>query len=151
MNDIWVIVAVVLSVIIPLLVFMWSMRPWIKDVIKSELSPLNAKVSKIEGIIETFTKSQNDRMARIEDAFKEQSKEMIDLYKLVAHVKNPDTEEGVLLTKLRNETITKGEAARLQQIMNVKKQEAENSNDFLKAVLIIGILALIAYVLSHNE
>jgi Tfp pilus assembly protein PilE len=149
-TDIWVIVAVVLSIIIPLLVFIWGMLPWITRVVKSELSPLNAKVAKIEGILEIFTKEQNNRMTRLEDTFKEQQKQFIDLYIEVKKIKNPDTEEGVLLTKLKSDTITKVEATRLQQIMNAKKQEAEQNNDFLTAILIIGILALIAYVLAHD-
>lgn len=147
MNETWVIL---LSVIVPLLAFMWAMLPWIKHVIKSEISPLVERMAKFEGRLDSCIESLDGRMVRIEDTFKEQQKNFIDLYKELAKVKNPDTDEGTLLTKLKNETITRDEAIRLQQIMNSKKQEAEQNSDFLKAILIIGILALIAYILSSD-
>jgi len=62
---------------------------------------------------------------------------------------HPD--KGVLLEKLKNDTITREEAAVLQQIMSEERQRAQEQNDILKAIVIIGILALIGYVLSRSE
>ena len=133
MNETWIIV---LSVIIPLLAFMWALLPWISHVVKSEMSPLNERMARIEGRLESFM---------------EQQKFNIEAYVKLAKIKNPDTDEGVLLTKLNNNTITKDEATQLQQIMNRRRQEAEENNDFLKVIFIIGILALIAYALSRSS
>jgi hypothetical protein len=143
--------AVILSVIIPLLAFMLALLPWIKHVIRSEISPLAERIAKIEGKLNTFIEQEHSRVARLEDSFKEQQKGFLDLYRDMAKIKNPDTDEGILLTKLKNETITNDEAIRLREIMNKRKQEAEQNNDFLKAILIIGILGLIAYVLSRDQ
>lgn len=128
--------AIILSVIIPLLLFMWAMLPWIKHVIKSEISPLTERIARIEGRLDTFM---------------EQQKLFIDAYEKMGKMKNPGNEETRLLTRLREGIITDDEAIRLREIMNNRRQQAEESNDFLKAILIIGILGLIAYALSRNR
>lgn len=64
---------------------------------------------------------------------------------------NRDDEEGILLLKLRNDTITRDEAIKLEQIMNAEREAAQSENNFLKGILIIGILSLIAIALSRTS
>lgn len=135
MNDIWVIITVIFSVIIPLVIFMFALRPWVRDSARNAVSGLGERVATIEGQLKTLI---------------EQNKLFIDAYIKSQKIGNPDEEEGILLTKLRNDTITKDEAIQLQQIMNERRLAAESENDFLKVILIIGILGLIAFALSRS-
>jgi len=127
--------AIILAVIIPLVVFMWTMLPWIKHVIKADMGEVKERIATIEGQLSVLLEHQ---------------KQMIDVYMKMKRIANPNNEEAILLTKLKNDTITRQEAIRLQKIMSSEKESAEQENDFLKAVLIIGILGLIAYDLSRQ-
>jgi len=135
MNDIWVVVAVIFSVIIPLVVFMFTLRPWVRDVARNAVSDLGERVARIEGRLDTLI---------------EQNKSYIDIFMKLRGLSNPTDDEGILLTKLRNDTITREEAIRLNGIMNAERQRAESENDLLKVFLIIGILTLIGIVLSKS-
>jgi hypothetical protein len=130
MENWWV---VVLSVIIPLLAFMIALRPWIRDVAKSAVGDVGVELASLKAELK---------------AYRENRKEFIDLYKLITQPGNPHPDKDALLEKLKNDTITRDEAITLQQIMNEERQKAEAQNDLLKAVIIIGILALVAAALS---
>ncbi len=135
MDDVWVIIAVVFSVIIPLVVFMFTLRPWVRDTAENAVSGLGERVARIEGQLSTLI---------------EQNKSYIDIFMNLKKLGNPTDEEGILLTKLRDDTITREEAIKLNEIMVTERKEAENENDLLKVLLIIGILALIGIVLSKS-
>ena len=72
-------------------------------------------------------------------------KQMVDFYKMVGNIKkytgNPISpeEKQRLLTKYRNGTITKEEAEKLKEILEMEKREAEEAKNVL-AVLAIGLL-----------
>jgi len=130
MDNWWV---VVLSVIIPLIGFMLALRPWIRDVAQAAVGNVGIKLASLETELKAYRESQKD---------------FIDLYKKIANLKNPHPNKEVLLDKLRNDTITREEAITLQGILAAERDEAERENNFLKAIIIIGILALVASALK---
>jgi hypothetical protein len=130
------ILAIVGSIVIPLVIFMFTLRPWIKDTVKLCLRDSEIELTKIRSELK---------------AYREGQKEFIELYKLIGNLKNPHPDKGVLLDKLKNDTITREEAILLQSIMSGEKTKAEETNDILKAIVIIGILALITYTLSNTK
>lgn len=130
--DTWVII---LSVLIPLLLFMWALLPWIGRAVKADTVDLRERVAGVEGQLKVLI---------------EQNKSYIDILMRIEKMSNPDNEEAILLMKLRNDTITREEAIQLQEMMNAKREAAQSENDFLKVVLIIGILALITLAVSKT-
>jgi len=124
--------AIVLSVLIPLFVFMIALRPFIKDTIKAELVGIHTKVEGIEKGIE---------------GFKEGQKQFIDVYQKLGKPNNPHPDKGILLEKLRNETITENEAIWLRGILTEEREQAERENNVLKVLAIIGILVLIGVII----
>ena len=131
--DTW---AIILSVLIPLLLFMWALLPWIRRIVRADTAELSERVANIEGQLKVLL---------------EQNKSYIDLLMKLEKIGNPDDEKGILLLKLRNDTITRDEAIKLEQIMNAEREVAESENNFLKGILIIGILSLIAIALSRTS
>jgi len=131
MDNWWV---VVLSVIIPLIGFMLALRPWIGDVAKAAMGDVGVELASLKAELK---------------AYRETQKEFIELYKHLGKLTNPYPAKEVLLEKLKNDTITTEEAITLQQIMNEERQRAQEQNDFLKVIVIIGILTLIAYAISR--
>ena len=132
----WDVVAIVSSVIIPLLLFMLALRPWIRDVAKTAIGDVKVELATLKAELKAYRDTQ---------------KEFIELYKLVGHPRNPHPDKEALLEKLKNDTITREEAITLQQMMNEERQIAQEQNDILKAIVIIGILALIAYAISRSQ
>lgn len=135
MNNYWDTVAIIGSVIIPLVVFMFALRPWVRDTAKDAVSNIGIEVASLRAELK---------------AYREAQKEYIELYKRLAKPRNPHPSKEVLFEKLKNDTITREEAIALQQILNEERQRAEEENDFLKAIVIIGILALTAYAISKS-
>ena len=135
MNNSWNIVAIIGSVIIPLVVFMFALRPWVRNTARDAVSNIGIELASLRAELK---------------AYREAQKEYIEIYKLIANPRNPHPGKEVLLEKLKNDTLTREEAIALQQIMNEERQRAEEQNDFLKAIVIIGILALIAYAISRS-
>jgi hypothetical protein len=133
MTNPWDIVTIIGSVIIPLVVFMLILRPWIRDVAESAVGNIGVELASLKAELK---------------AYRETHKDFIDLYKQIGTLKNPHPDKEVLLDKLKNDTITRDEAIILQQIMSEERQKAEDQNDFLKAIIIIGILALVAAALN---
>ena len=129
MNNSWNIVAIIGSVIIPLVVFMFALRPWVRDTARDAVSNIGIELASLRAELK---------------AYREAQKEYIEIYKLIANPRNPHPGKEVLLEKLKNDTLTREEAIALQQIMNEERQRAEEQNDFLKAIVIIGILAAVA-------
>jgi hypothetical protein len=128
-------ITIVGSIVIPLVAFMFAIRPWIRDTVKVTLREVEIDLAKIRSEL---------------GAYREGQKEFIELYKHIGNLKNPHPDKGILLEKLKNDTITKDEAILLQSIMTGEKLKAEEQNDILKAIVIIGILVLIAYAISKS-
>ena len=98
----------------------------------------------------TQVHSQGQRLARIEGQFDlviPQLKVVIDQAK-----DNPAaSRKNDLLDKLKDDTIAKDEAIELQSIMDAEIQSAKEENNTLKALIGIGVLALIGYALSKRS
>jgi len=141
MDDWW---RIVLAIVLPLIGLVLALRPWIKDIVKADLGEFNERMARIEG--------QSDaKMARIEgqlDAMERYLKVLIPLYRSITEAGNPSPNKDELLLKLENDTITKEEAIELQRIMEVEQRKAKEQNDTVKAIVIVGILVLIAIFLS---
>jgi len=116
------------SVLGPLIGFMFLMRGFVRDTAKAAVGDIAVDVATLKGELKAYRESQKD---------------LIDLYKQVANPKNPHPNKEVLLDKLKSDTITREEAITLQGILNIERDEAEKENNFLKAMIIIGILALV--------
>jgi hypothetical protein len=134
--EIWEIVSIIGSVIIPLAVFILALRPWIRDVAQNAVGNIGSELSALKAEVKAYRETQKD---------------WIDLYKHLGYASNPYPDKDVLLEKLRNDTITREEAILLQEIMNAERQRAQERNDFLRVIVIIGILALIAYAISRSQ
>ena len=133
-NEILIMVVTIIgSVLIPLIGFMFLMRGYIKDSAVSAVGDIPVELAAIKSELK---------------AYKEGQKDLIDVYKQIGSLRNPHPNKEVLLDKLKNDTITREEAIALQEILNVEREKAENENDFLKAVIIIGILALVAAAIT---
>ena len=130
------ILTIIGSIVIPLVIFMFALRPWIRDTVKVTLRDVEIDLTKIRSEL---------------NAYREGQKEFIELYKHIGNLKNPHPDKGVLLEKLKNDTITREEAVLLQSIMTEEKLKAEEQNDVLKAIVIIGILVLLAYAISNSQ
>ncbi len=62
---------------------------------------------------------------------------------------NPHPDKDILLKKLYEGTITYEESTILQNILEDEKRSAEASNEFIKVLIIIGVLAFLAIVLAE--
>ncbi len=136
MNNSLNVVAIVGSVLIPLLAFMFALRPWIRDIAKVAGSDVKIGLASLNAELK---------------AYREGQKELIEVYKRLGNLKNPHPNKENLLDKLKNDTITREEALELQQMMKEERQTAEGENDFLKVIVIIGILALITHALTRSQ
>lgn len=115
---------------------MWALLPWIRRCIRADTAELSERIASIEGQLKVII---------------EQNRQYIDLFMKLQKIDNPTDDEGILLTRLKNNIITKEEAIRLNEIMIAERQRAESENDLLKVFLIIGILTLIGIALSRSS
>ncbi len=77
----------------------------------------------------------------------------IDAYKLMMETKkNPGSEERkkMLLEKLKARTISREEAVELSEVLKKEAEEREKQGDFLGFLIIVGILILLASLLSKE-
>ena len=129
------------SIVIPLGLFLFALRPWVRDTTKLAVAESLGEIKIQLAVLSAEVK-----------AYRDEHKQLIDLYqRKLSKRGNPHPDKEVLLQKLKDETITRDEALFLQQIMNEEQQKAEDQNDILKAIVIIGILALIAYAISKSS
>lgn len=80
---------------------------------------------------------------------KEQFKTYVEIYMKMSKPNNPHPDKEMLLKKLYDGTITLEETNTLQRIMEDEKRSAEAVNDFVKLLIIVGVLAFIAIVLAE--
>ena len=136
----WDILAIIGAILIPLMTFMitfmFRLRPFIKDTIKADMGDVMKELSSLKGEMKGYRDAQ---------------KLFIDLYKGKSNLTNPHLDKGILLEKLKNDTITREEAIYLQEILTAERNQAQQQNDFLKAIIIIGILALVAAAISRSS
>ena len=130
MGNLW---AVILSVIIPLLVFMLALRPWIKDTVRAELSDfkvdIGGRLSRIEGRLEQIG---------------------LDTRKIADFMppSNPNGRREEFLAKWRQGTLTYQESIELRDIL---AHEAERAEESRKALLTLGLIGLLLYGLSRKD
>jgi hypothetical protein len=124
---------IIVSVIAPLVGYMFAIRGFVKDTARAAVGNISVELASLRSEL---------------DAYRESQKDLIDLYGRIANLRNPHPDKEVLLQKLKNDTITREEAIALQEILTSERDTAERENDFLKAVVIIGILALVLVAIN---
>lgn len=130
------ILTIVGSILIPLVGFMFLMRGFIRDTAIAAIGNVSVDIASLKAELVAYRDSQ---------------KELISLYLKVSIPGNPHPNKEVLLEKLRNDTITRSEAIILQEIMTAERDAAEDDNNILKAIIIIGILALVSVALNKRQ
>lgn len=136
-KDLLIMVATIIgTIMIPLLGFMLLMRGFIRDTAIAAVGDISTQLATLKVEISAYRESQ---------------KELIEVYKLIAKPGNPHVDKEILLEKLKNDTITRDEAIALQEILLAERDAAEQEKNFLKAVIIIGILALVASAIKKQQ
>ncbi len=132
--ELWQIVLIMVgSILVPLIGYMFALRGFIRDTATAAIGDVAVDIASLKSEFKAYRESQ---------------KEWIDLYLKMSKPGNPHPNKEVLLEKLKNDTITREEAIALQEIMAEERGKAESENDFLKLVIIIGVLALVATAIS---
>ncbi len=134
--EIWLIVIIIFgSVTIPLIAFTFSLRPFVKDTVRAELSDFKVNV---EG-----------RLSRIESRLNELGKWTRKLPDILPETKeNPDSRRKELLEKWRQGTLTYHESIELRDIL---AQEAEQAEENKKVVITLCLIGLLLYALSRRD
>lgn len=140
MVDISVLISVVVA-----LVAVASLVYTIFHFMYNEFKSVNTKISDLGS-------SLGQRLVAVEVAMagiKEQYKTYVELLMKISKPNNPHPNKDTLLKKLYEGTITYEESTILQKILEDEKRSAEASNDFVKVLIIVGVLAFIAIVLAE--
>lgn len=147
MNDITVTIwqaimatagGVVLAVVIPILLAFWAIRPWINNAIKAGLSDFKTQV----------TSDLEEIKSRIEKAsISEREAENQAYIGLKDRPNPPTTRKNELLDKWHNQTMTYPESIELKTIL---EQESKNADDATKALIVIAIIGIGLYLLTHK-
>lgn len=137
MDAVWV----VLSVIVPLLAFFVALRPWIKDVIRSETSEFKVSVLDKQSTIER-------RLSTLEGRFQEWAPITQKVAeRLMERPSNPDGRRQELLEKWKAGTLSYQESVELRDILAKEAEEAEENK---KNLVSLGLVALFLYALSKK-
>ncbi len=113
--------------------------------VNTKLSAIETSLSQRMVAVETSLKGIRETLSDI----KEQYKTYLEIYMKMSKSNNPHPDKGILLKKLYDGTITYDEIILLQSILEEEKQSAEASNDFVKVLVIVGVLVFIAIALSE--
>ena len=129
------IVAIVFSIIVPILIFIIGLRPFIKDTVNAEVSEFKLNVER--------------RVSNLEGRFQEWApiinKLVPDLLKQISS--NPDSRRAELLEKWKAGTLNYKESIELRDILAREADEAEQAR---KTLIALGLLALFIYALSKE-
>jgi hypothetical protein len=129
---------VTLAVVIPILIAFWAIRPWINNAIKAGLSEFRVKIEKDLEEIKT----------RIEKASISEREAENQAYIGLKDKPNPPiTRKNELLDKWHNQTMSYPESIELKTIL---EQESKDGDDAKKALIVIAIIGIGLYLLTHK-
>lgn len=100
----------------------------------SSLNKMSSSLTRIESITNNANKSI-----------------VINNYEKESKLHNPATEKDRLMKKLKEDTITKEEAKKLKAILEREKEEAENIGNFGLFLAILGVIALLAWIIGSRK
>ena len=129
---------VALAVVIPLIGFWFALRPWLRGIIKGELSDFKTEV--IREL--TDIKAKLDQFVPFERSAAEQSS-----FGLVDKPNPPNTRKNELLGQWRDQTLSYEDALELKVIL---EQEAQQADESKKALIIIALIGLGLYFLTKK-
>ncbi len=115
----------------------------------TEFNSVNKKISDLESSLGQRLKAVEVTMAVAIDSIKEQGKTYVELLMKISKPNNPHPDKEVLLKKLYDGTITYQESTLLQSILEEERRSAAASNDFVKVLIVVGVLAFLAIILSE--
>ncbi len=115
----------------------------------NEFQSVNKKISDLESSLGQRLKAVEVTMDVAMDSIKEQGKTYVELLMRISKPHNPHPDKEALLKRLYDGTITYEESTLLQSILEEEKRSAEASNDFIKVLIIVGVLAFLAIVLAE--
>jgi hypothetical protein len=129
---------VTLAVVIPILIAFWAIRPWINNAIKTGLSDFKVQVtSELDEI-----KSRIAKFQLIERSLENQAHEG-----LKDKPNPPTTRKNELLDRWHNQTLTYPESIELKIIL---EQESRSADEATKALIIIALIGIGLYLLTHK-
>lgn len=135
--ELWQLLLIVIgTILIPLVGYMFAMRGFIRDTAIAAVGNVSVDIASLKAELAAYRDSQKD---------------LINLYLKVSTPGNPHPDKEVLLQRLKDDTISRDEAIALQEIMTAERDAAEEDNNILKAVIIIGILALVTVALNKRQ
>ncbi|MCL0091532.1 hypothetical protein M1N57_01520 [Dehalococcoidales bacterium] len=134
--EIWHIVVIVVgAVTVPLIIFMFSLRPFVKDTIRADLSDFKTNV---EG-----------RLSRMEGRLDEIGKWTQKIPDMLPQTKeNPNNRRTELLKRWKQGTLTYQESTELRDIL---AHEAEQAEENKKAIITLGVIGLLLYALGKKD
>ncbi|MCL0094674.1 hypothetical protein M1N58_02100 [Dehalococcoidales bacterium] len=134
--EIWHIVVIVVgAVTVPLIIFMFSLRPFVKDTIRADLSDFKTNV---EG-----------RLSRMEGRLDEIGKWTQKIPDMLPQTKeNPNNRRTELLKRWKQGTLTYQESIELRDIL---AHEAEQAEENKKAIITLGVIGLLLYALGKKD
>lgn len=134
-------VVIVVSILVPLFIFMVALRPFIKDTIKSELSKESGEVkhrlSSLETKIEPFWKFVNESVPDT----------------LLKSKGNPEplSRRDELLLKYRDGTILPHERDELRGLLEVEQEQAKKEGNLALLILLGLMIAVLIAAASQKK
>jgi hypothetical protein len=116
--------------------------------ISSECKEIREKISNESKEIRKDISLLSQRLSTVENGI-ENFKIFIPKYKTKTKPNNPHPDKFTLLDKLYDGTINYEDAIFLQNILEEEKLDVETSDDTLKLILLVGILAYLILVISR--
>ncbi len=129
---------VTIAVLLPLLVAFFTFRRYVNSLVKAETDKATKDIR--EELKEA--KTRLDRLIPFERFYEEQAHQLKD------KPNPPVTRKNELLDKWHSQTLTYPESMELKGIL---EQESSQGDEALKALIVIALIGLGLYILTHKE
>ena len=138
MTDLQQTLVIIGSILIPLLIFIVALRPYVKDTVKAELVDFKtetlSKLSRIEGRLDELAPMGQLIATLVAD-------------KLKGETANPSGRKNELLEKWQSGFLTYEESLELRDILTKEAAQAEENK---KTLIILALLGLAIFALTRK-